>query len=311
MMTIIYNNIKHRFITILTLACIVAISITNLYACKEPPKFQKEVFDNYTQYTNAQYGEDAERQILDLCIPNNKTGRVGLILMIHGGGWTAGNKDGYLSSLVDWASNKGYVSAAINYRYASSSVHYADIIDDISSSLVKIKEISAEHNILLEKMLLTGGSAGGHLSLLYGYSQKDTAPITPAAIVSLCGPTDLTDINYYNNTKYQKELLKMINPLVGKQITINNYTQHTETLLNASPISYITATSIPTVICHGQLDDLVPYSNAITLKNKLDEFGVTNHLVPFPNSGHELGYDPDSTARMNELMLEYANLYLN
>ena len=142
-------------------------------------------------YADAAYG-DEERQILDLYIPKESDGTIGLVLMIHGGAWIAGDKNAYGADMLRYVSEDvGLAAAAINYRYLSETVNLHDIIDDIDLALQFIKEKGEENGVTIDKAMLTGTSAGAHLSLLYAYSMKDTAPITPACVVSYCGPTDL------------------------------------------------------------------------------------------------------------------------
>ena len=60
----------------------------------------------------------------------------------------------------------------------------------------------------------------------------------------------------------------------------------------SSPIRFVTATSPPTILFHGALDNLVNVSQAMLLKNKLESLGVSNQLVIYPNEGHGLWPDP-------------------
>src|SRR5574344_334262 len=154
-----------KIIKLLSLHIILILVFTTMAACAPKTTITNE--SNYTLYSNTYYG-NAERNYMDLCIPSDKSGSVGLVLMIHGGGWIAGDKSCYNDSIKAWCSEKGYVSASINYQYADgNNVTADDIMDDISMALMKIKEISAQKNITVNKVLLTGGSAGAHLSLLY------------------------------------------------------------------------------------------------------------------------------------------------
>lgn len=264
--------------------------------------------NDYTLYTNLYYGE-AKRNYMDVCIPTGKSGTVGLILMIHGGGWIAGDKDCYTASIKSWCGEKGYVSAAINYRYADGkNVTADDILDDISMALMKIKELAAESGITVEKVLLTGGSAGAHLSLLYAYEKAAVAPIAPVAVVSFSGPTDLCDTNFYKNGK---EVTEMVSKISGIDMEKNEIEHAKPLLFGASPVAYVNENTVPTVICHGANDSIVPYSNAETLDRLLTEYGVPHDFIVFPNSDHGLESDSDCMDKANELMEQYAARYLN
>ena len=265
-------------------------------------------------YVDAAYGEDAN-QTLDLYIPKDNDGAVGLVLLIHGGAWISGDKQGYysLGTLRDASEDHGYACASINYRFLSETVDMQDIADDIDLALQFIKEKAAENGVNIEKVLLSGKSAGGHLSLFYAYSRKDTAPITPAAVVSYCGPTDLADINfYYNNGMGDTDFVcQVMSYACGKYFTMDTKDEAAAALAAVSPITYVDENTVPTVIAHGVKDDIVPFTNAEALDAKLTEYGVTHDFVIYPNSNHHLVDDPDCAQRADALLHQYAAAYLN
>lgn len=267
---------------------------------------------NYYYYEDLSYG-DHERQKLDLYIPKNTDGEVGLILMIHGGAWVAGDKSAYDETIKEWAT-KGYAAASVNYRYLSYETSFDDILDDIENALKVIKENGTEKDVNINKMALSGHSAGGHLSMLYAYARKDSSPISPAAVLNYCGPTDLCDPNFYNEnaTDDLKNLFTAIASLVyGEELTLDQTYLAYDLLEKASPINYIDDNTVPTVINHGMKDDTVPYSNAVSLDAKLTEYGVAHIMNPYPNSGHGLESDPESSAKANEYFEEYVESYLD
>lgn len=265
--------------------------------------------NDYYYYHNVPYGFE-KRQKLDLYIPKNKTGEVGLILNIHGGGWTAGDKNGYRQANAYYSGELGYVSAAINYRYASENVDAFDIMDDITSALTLIKSRAEKKDIGVSKVFLTGGSAGAHLSLLYAYSRFEEAPIKPSAVMSLSGPTDLTNEDYFNNTIWNENIYPLFSKISGYPFDQTTKSEALPYLDAASPITYVTSSSVPTIICHGSNDDIVPYSDAERLDDKLTECAVKHDFVAFPNSGHGLENDDEAWQTANNLMLSYLEEYL-
>ena len=265
--------------------------------------------EGYTLNTDESYG-DNERHKLDLCIPKDATGEVGLILFIHGGGWTEGDKLSYRNHVITWARDYGYVTAAINYRYASDTIHADEILDDITLSLLKIKSMATEISISTEKVMLVGHSAGGHLAALYAYKVGDDAPIKPAAVVSQSGLTDLVDTNYFGANPLMKDITGVMSKVSGVKVDGGNVMPAITALKAVSPVSYVTESSAPTVICHGTLDDIVPISNAYTLEAVLNEAGVKNTVIIYNNTGHDLQGDATATELADKTMLEYARKYL-
>ena len=265
---------------------------------------------------NIRYGTH-ERHAFDIAFPCGATGDVDLVLIIHGGGWTAGDKSVY-SGEIEKIAEGGVVSATMNYRYASENVSCLDILDDITAALAKIKEVAAQKGIKISRALLTGLSAGGHLSLLYAYARADEAPIRPAAVVEQSGPADMFSDEavekfiYDNEAGGSDEIFLLFSKCCGVKTNEENRKspEVLEAARKASPVCFVDENTVPTVICHAVNDRIVPYCNATALEKELEKHGVTHDFVSFPTSGHCLEKDPDSTAEMWRLTWEYINKYL-
>lgn len=263
---------------------------------------------------NVKYGSEA-RQVVDIAYPENVQGEAGLVLMIHGGAWIAGDKSTYTDS-IKYGAQLGYVCAAMNYRYISEKNNINDIMDDITACLDKIRSDAADRGINVTKVLLTGTSAGAHLSLLYAYSRKAEAPIKPAAVVSYCGPTDLADwddAHISSNAMGDANFVyALISYAAGCTVTPENYKSNEiqSVLRKISPVYYVDGNSVPTVVCHGTKDTVVPFADSVKLDAALTESGVTHRYIVYQNSDHDLGGDPQAAKIGGDLLLEYANTYL-
>lgn len=243
-------------------------------------------FDSY--YTPAR----SKRQTYDLVIPKSASGSTGLVLCIHGGGWVEGNKDEYTGSLMRLSEEKGCAAACMNYRYVSETVGFDDILDDVSSALAAIKKAGAAYGVAFNRVLLTGISAGGHISLLYAYTRNAAAPIKPVCVVELCGPTNFEDGFYYSD---ENSVNRAVGPAYFRNI-ISNGVKHAvdpddlgsaaSALRRYSPVNYVKADTVPTVFGHGAQDTIVPYRNALDLEAALTANGVEHSFVSFPDSGH-------------------------
>ncbi len=264
---------------------------------------------NSKAFENISYGSH-QRQTLDLYIPEDASGDLGLLLYIHGGAWIEGDKSSYTGTAQYASEGLGLAGATINYRYLSDSTTMADIVDDIDAALTKIKAIGAENGVNINKVILGGHSAGGHLSLLYAYSRKDTAPITPVAVFDQSGPTDMGDPNFYDgsNALGTEMIQKLVCWAAGKNITLENLGSYTAEIAAVSPINYVDADTVPTLICHGDHDSIVPYSNAVSLDAKLTQYGVKHDFVTY-DADHDLK-DDEAGDRAYAIMVEYVNAYL-
>lgn len=256
-----------------------------------------------------------ERQQYDLVFPKKAKGSLGLVLCIHGGGWVEGKKDAYTQNLFQVSEEKGVAAACINYRYASESISYDDILDDITAALTAIKAKGAEYGVNIDKVLLNGISAGGHLSLLYAYTKKDVAPVKPVCVVELCGPTDLENPFFYSvenrvgasvGVEYFRNI---ISNGIGFDIDLNNFDTARDAMKKYSPINYVDENTVPTVFGHGEIDNIVPYQNSLDLNAKLTEYNVEHTFISFPNSNHECE-DKESLSAIMKLFFEYIDTYL-
>ena len=220
---------------------------------------------------------------------------------------------------LTYAASLGYAAGAINYRYLSDTVHMDGLMADVAAALGKMKELAAGQGMQLDKVLLTGSSAGAHMSLLYAYRYAASSPVRPAAVVSFCGPTDLCDPAFIEQNELGDTagIIGLMNQLCGVTISEADYYNHTgqydqwiEALRAYSPLTYVNAQTVPTVLGHGCKDTVVPFSNAEALNAALETNGVTHVFVEFPNSGHGLDKDADATSQMYTLLSQYAQTYL-
>ncbi|MGN1295833.1 MAG: alpha/beta hydrolase [Bacilli bacterium] len=247
----------------------------------------------YKEEVDLAYGGH-ERNKLNIYIPKNKASN-GLVLFIHGGAWISGDKKDYIDS-CKFYSSYGYLSATMNYRYASEDVTCENILEDITSAIKFIKNYVSFYDIDLDGLMLGGHSAGGHLSLLYGYKCKDISPVPVKGIISLAGPTDLTHESYY--TSETKDLAYGIfSYLIGDKLNEENKESKRELLESISPLYYVSSDCAPTLIVQGDEDLIVNCENSYLLADKLKANNVPYELIIFPHSGHMLSGDEE---KLNE-----------
>jgi len=128
------------------------------------------------------------------------------------------------------------------------------------------------------KMVMMGSSAGAQLALLRGY--KYDQPVKAIAVISFYGPTDM--VEFYNNPP-SPALQPSLFALFGTSPEQNLWAYQ-----QASASFFVTSKTAPTLLLHGKMDQLVPVSQSVLLKNKLQSLGVPNQLVIYPNEGHGL-----------------------
>lgn len=258
---------------------------------------------------NIKYGEH-ERQVFDIYLPEETERRNGIVIGIHGGAWTSGHKELYVDMGTD-LSGKGFALAAINYRYLSDDSDMSAILADITASLAQIKKTGSEYGFDFTRCLMTGGSAGGHLSLLYPYMVGGNAPIESVAAVSFCPPADLRNRRYIfgNRLGNEKQMSDLMGKIIGRKIEPEDYEKYGDELFEYSPLKYVT-NAVPSAIGHGAVDSVVPFEDTVELVKKLDELNIEHDFVIYPHSDHDLKADPEADKEMYRLLYDYIEKYL-
>lgn len=267
--------------------------------------------ENNIVLNDISYGSH-DRQKLDILIPQNPKCKSGIILFIHGGGWIQGDKVGHIDD-ARYFCNLGYISATMNYRYVSESTTVSDELDDITSALKAIKTECAKYGFSLEKVLLSGGSAGAHLSLLYAYTRKDEATITPVAVCPYCPPVDCSRPDFLLGISGEFEDWKygVLSKCCGIEINRENFLnpKQQKALKEISPMEYASEACVPTAVFHGRLDELIPFSHIEKFMGLLNENGIKSNLLIYENSGHALDKDPDTALQTKSVIKEYAEQF--
>jgi len=225
---------------------------------------EKSVIPNLT------YGQD-KQNTMDVYLSSNRNPGTKTIIFIHGGSWNEGDKSAY-SEMASYFADFGINAVSVNYRYANApmGVDYKAILSDIEQSILFLQSNTVKFGSNFNNITLFGGSAGGHLSLLFAYKMHNP---NIKNVISLAGPTDFTD----NAILAVNGMYGLIYNLIGS----NDSTEWND----ASPIVY--TNNITTYLYHGKLDSIVPFSQSESLFKKIKSFNSRNKLLLFNNCGHE------------------------
>ena len=262
--------------------------------------------------TDVSYGAH-ERQKADIFIPQAPKSNAGLILFIHGGGWKEGDKQVHHPD-AQYFCEHGYITACLNYRYVSDEITVFEELDDIASALHAIRSKCLEFDYCLDKVILSGGSAGSNLALLYAYSRRNSASVQPVAVCAYCPPVDCTRDDFLLGISGEFEDWKfgILSECCGVRITkdelMNDVQQNA--LKKMSPAHYVSSDCIPTAVFHGKRDEIIPVSHVMDFTELLKSFGIRNDLLIYENSGHALDKDEETAIKAKTVILEYAKEYL-
>lgn len=256
---------------------IIILAIFIFTACKKKDKTPGFVSIAAQTILNASYGADA-RNIMDVYLPANRTEtNTSVLIMIHGGGWSEGNKADF-APFVDTMKRRfpNYAIFNIMYRLAGNGLNLFPAQElDVKKCIEFIYSKRSEYKIS-DKFVIAGASAGGHLSLLQSY--KYTSPVKIKAVIDFFGPTELTQ--YYNNPP------NIFIPLLLLNVTGTTPFANPVLYNQSSPFTYAITGSTPTLILQGGNDPLVPAWQSTILRDKLIANGVPNQYVFYPSGGH-------------------------
>lgn len=218
---------------------------------------------------------------LDVWYPNESKTPTPTLVYIHGGGWIFGTKEGSVLQFLPFL-EKGWRVVNVEYRMAGNSPAPA-AVEDTRCTLRWVFRNAKQWNFDTSKIVLTGHSAGGHLSLITGMLPDGTGldnncygdeKLNVAAIINWYGISDVNDLISGANLKNYAVMW------MGSQQNA------TEIAKRVSPLTYVRAGLPPVITIHGDKDDVVPYSQATRLKTALDNAKVTNKLITIKNGGH-------------------------
>jgi acetyl esterase/lipase len=228
---------------------------------------------------------------LDLYLARDRSTPKPTLVLFHGGGWVDGAKERNVLYLLPYLS-MGWNVINVEYRMAKNSLAPA-AVEDCRCSLRWVTYHAKDYNIDTSKIVLTGTSAGGHLSLISGMlpagnvfdrqcptagQGKWNSPTEPeikvAAIVNWFGIADVAEIVDGPNAKhYAMEWL-------------GSRSDRIDLAKQLSPINYVRPGVPPVITIQGDKDDIAPYDATVRMHALLDKAGVPNQLITLKGRGH-------------------------
>lgn len=206
-----------------------------------------------------------------------------LVVGIHGGGWVMGSRKEFAEAQVLLA-KAGYAVASVQYRFAPKYQFPAQL-DDVTAAIRFLVANAKKYKLDPDRIGLAGGSAGGHLALMAGFTPAKEYKIR--CILNICGPTDLRD---FVSTKSGDAALKSASKFDSAGLLaalIGTADRKDPKYAAASPITLVTKDSPPVLTFHGTADQLVPVSQAEALHAALKKAGAKEKLVKFEGGDHD------------------------
>ena len=256
-----------------------------------PDRWLDYAAGDYDIIPNVTYAKAGNFELkLDLYLPKNRQRPNATLILFHGGGWVDGAKERNVLFLLPYL-EMGWSAVNVEYRTARQSPAPA-AVEDCRCALRWLTYRARDYSLDPSRFVLTGTSAGGHLSLMTGMlpannvfdrqcpiegNDRWNSATVPepkvAAIVNWFGIGDVADLlDGPNARNYAREWFGSFpNAELAKQL---------------SPVNYVRAGVPPIITIHGEHDDVAPYAHAVRLHAALDKVGVPNRLVTIRGRKH-------------------------
>ncbi len=238
-----------------------------------PPGFTAQVDVVYTS-------GDGWNKKMDIYLPPKNNKPTPIIINIHGGGWVSGVKESQSNGFRVYF-QEGWAVANIEYRMTKEAKAPA-AIEDARCALAYLYKNAAALNIDTNRIVVMGGSAGGHLAMMTGLLGNDHrfdnncmgfSNMKVAAIIDKWGINDVWAWAYCCKSHSAQNWL-------AEKKKDESYAK------SVSPITYVTKNSPPLFIVHGDADSTVPYEQSVILHDKLLNLGVKTEFITVPGGGH-------------------------
>jgi alpha-L-fucosidase 2 len=198
------------------------------------------------------------------------------VILVHGGGWTAGNKQAnFIQPLFGPLDESGLAWFSIDYRLAPQHP-YPAAVRDVEAAIRYIKTHTRDFRIDPKRIALMGESAGGHLVALV--ATRSTRETAVAAVVPFYGAFDLEAL-----LAGKKEVSKGMTGFLG----ITDLSEKSRTVLReASAATYVKKGLPPFLLIHGSKDEAVPYDQSVRFNAQLESAGVKTEFYTVEDGSH-------------------------
>jgi len=261
------------------------LSPSATWAAQAPAEYQ--VFPNLTYLVASNYEVK-----LDVYQRRGQTTPQPTLIFMHGGFWAAGAKEASLMSLIPWF-EMGWNVVNVEYRLARVAPAPA-AVEDCLCALRYIAAQAKTYNIDLNRLVVSGESAGGHLSLTTGMIPESAGLDRECAGMAL--PKVAAIINWYGITDVGDVIDGPHRANLAAQ-WMGSLPNRDEVAHRVSPLTYVRAGLPPIMTIHGDSDTTVPYQHAVRLHEALAKASVPNQLLTVPGGKHG-GFTAEERARI-------------
>jgi acetyl esterase/lipase len=225
----------------------------------------------------------------DLFLPEGE-GPFPLVACIHGGGWISGDRCD-MHEVAKILAQDGFAAACVQYRLAP--LHpFPSPVEDVRAFIRHIRTEAADLPVDSSRIGSLGISAGGHLAQMLGVGPAESRV---HAVVNICGISDVSD----PRSRHYPIAWSFLDQFMGGV----PYEGNEELFRQASPLHQVDENAAPSLLIHGEVDDIVPVEQSRSLAEAFERHGVAVRLELFPFEGHS--FSLDAWPRIDALSREF------
>jgi len=256
--------------------------------------------------------EEKRRVRLDIYRSRNQVPageRLPAVIQVHGGGWILGSRAEQGIPLLNHMAANGWIGFNVDYRLSPRATLPEHVID-VKRAIAWVREHADELGVDPNRIAITGGSAGGHLTALAALTSNDPAlqpgfedaDTSVMAAVPFYGIYDLVD---------EARIYPHLHDWLFATVVLKQRVEDAPDLYRSvSPTHRVTEDAPPFLIFHGDQDTLVPVEDARTFTKRLEEVSRNDVLyVEMPGAEHAFDIFPSlRTARVVECIERFLRL---
>ena len=257
------------------------------------------------------YGhKDGMALFYDVLMPDSANGAA--ILFMMSGGWYSSwappeTRVRQFKDMLD----AGFTLIPI-YHGSAPRYHVPDAYSDVSRAVRHVKLNASKYGVDTNRIGVTGGSAGGHLSLMLGLN-SDTGKDDDRDAVMQVDNSVAAVVAYFPPVAFREEEslpVGIVNNVAEEELLSRfpALDYDPELVPTVSPILFVDAYDPPTLLIHGDEDPLVDVTHSYAIKEKFEKEGVKSELIVI--SGGKHGFGGEDAARANNARLEWFQKFL-
>ena len=257
------------------------------------------------------YGhKDGMALVYDVLMPDSANGAA--ILFMMSGGWYSSwappkTRARQFKDMLD-----AWFTLIPVYHGSAPRYHVPDAYSDVSRAVRHVKLNAVSYGVDVNRIGVTGGSAGGHLSLMLGLD-SDTGKNDERDAVMQVDNSVAAVVAYFPPVAFREEEslpVGIVNNVAEEELLSRfpALDYDPELVPTVSPILFVDANDPPTLLIHGDEDPLVDVTHSYAIKEKFEKEGVESELIVIPGGKH--GFGGEDAARANKARLEWFQKFL-